>query len=74
MCVCVCVCVSVIRHNLPLFRNVKFFCDISISNQTATLLGMKMFFLLGGCDVLCWMGWSVCNCTEDESISSSPCS
>ena len=55
MCVCVCVCVSVIRHNLPLFRNVKFFCDISISNQTATLLGMKIFFYWGG--VMFSAGW-----------------
>jgi len=30
--VCVCVCVYVIRHILPVYRNVNFFCDINISN------------------------------------------
>ena len=44
-------CVSVMRHILPVFRNVIFFVtSVFLDSKTAALLGMKMFY----CD--CFFG------------------
>ena len=55
MCVCVCVCVSVIRHNLPLFRNVKFFVTSVFLTKQLHCWEWKCFFYWGG--VMFSAGW-----------------
>jgi hypothetical protein len=77
------VCSSVIRHTLPLSRNVFFFCQYFWPIETPSLLGMKMFcchwFFLGGVEVVGgWdgpykMGLSASNCREDENTFLYPC-
>jgi hypothetical protein len=57
---CVCVCVSVIRHILPVNRNVICFCDFNIHGQLKQLdcWEWKYFAMIfvGGLTGLCWEG------------------
>jgi len=83
VCVCVCVCVSVIRHILLVSGNVSWFCDVNIGLLKISTVGNKRFccdFFLGGGAELCWwevlysIGWSACNCREEENMFLYPCS
>ena len=80
-----CVCVSVIRHILPLLdtfyqcseMSIFFVTSVFLDSSNSCTVGNEnvlLFLLLGGWKGLYWVGWSVCNCREDEYIFSSPCS
>jgi hypothetical protein len=71
--VCVCLLLDTFYHCSEML--FFFVTSVFLDNSNSCTVGIENgFYWGGGWGGLHWMGWSVCNCREDENISSFLCS